>query len=258
MLNSLYISALGMQAQKSQLDVVSNNLTNTNSTGYKRERVDFSAMLDRQVQGVAATDPNALASMGRGTALSSLHRDLSQGELKSTGSPLDLAINGEGFFEVNLPEGRTAYVRGGSMKINDDGYLTTADGYALKSDVRIPTGASGLVIDAQGVVSAKLNGDTRTTELGRLQLVSFANNDALQYLGNGVFAAGENQEPLTRGAPQEGGLGGVESGKLEMSNVKLVDEMVALMMAQRVYELNSKVVQAADELMSLTNNLRRG
>ena len=253
MLNSLYISALGMQAQKSQLDVVSNNLANTNSVGYKRERVDFTAMLDRQVQSAAPDD-----NVARSTALSSLHRDLAQGELRSTGAPLDVAINGLGLLEIGLSNDRIGYVRGGSLRINADGYLTTADGHVLKSDVRVPAGASAITIDAKGVVSAKVGGDAQPTELGRLQLVAFANAEDMKYLGNGVFVAGEGQEPSARGNPDEDGLGSVASGMLEMSNVKLVDEMVSLMLAQRVYELNSKVVQAADELMAMTNNLRRG
>lgn len=252
MLNSFYISALGMQAQKSQLDVVSNNLANANSAGYKRERVDFSAMLDRQIQSVASDDKSA-----KTTSLSSLHRDLSQGELRATDSALDIAINGQGLLEIALPGDRPAYVRGGSFKVNADGFLTTDAGQLLKSDVRIPAATSDLAIDASGVVTARVGNDTRRTELGRLQLVQFANADALNYLGSGVFSAPEGIEPSVKGYPQEDGLGDIASGKLEMSNVKLVDEMVSLMMAQRVYELNSKVAQAADELMAMTNSLRR-
>jgi flagellar basal-body rod protein FlgG len=253
MLNALYISALGMHAQKSQLDVVSNNLANANSVGYKRERVDFSAMLDRQAQGISAD-----ADTGATGNLSPLRRDLSQGELRNTGAVLDVAINGLGVLEVNLSDDRVGYIRGGSLRINQDGYLTTADGHLLKADVRIPAGAVDLKIDAKGVVSAKLGNDSKAVELGRLQLVSFANAEDMDYLGSGLFVAGKDKAPALKGYPDEDGLGSLASGVLEMSNVKLVDEMVTLMLAQRVYELNSKVVQAADELMSMTNNLRRG
>lgn len=253
MLNSFYISALGMEAQKSQLDVVSNNLANTNTAGYKKERVDFSAMLDRQVQSVANDDKNAKAS----SALTSLHRDLSQGELRATNSALDLAVNGQGLIEVVLANDHPGYIRGGSLKINSDGFLTTSSGQLLKSDVRIPANAGALTIDAKGTVSAKLGNDVQATELGQLQLVQFANADNLNYLGNGVFSAPDGIEPSVKGAPQEDGLGSISSGYLEMSNVNLVDEMVAMMMAQRVYELNAKVAQASDELMAMTNSLRR-
>ena len=256
MLNSLYISALGMQVQKTQLDLVSNNLANTNTAGYKRERVDFSAMLDRQAQvgtsnGRHAGDPAAAAR-------SPLHRDLSQGELRATEAPLDVAINGTGLLEVRLSDDRVGYVRGGSLRINSDGYLTIASGELLKADIRVPANASDINIDARGVVTAKLGGEAQATELGRLQLVSFTNADMLAYLGNGVFTAAEGQEVATRGNPDEEGLGSIAGRKLEMSNVKVVDEMVSLMLAQRVYELNSKVVQAADELMAMATSLRRG
>lgn len=251
MLNSFYVAALGMQAQKSQLDVVSNNLSNANTAGYKRERVDFSAMLDRQVQGAAqASEANI--------KLSTLHRDLSQGELRASDSVLDIAINGQGLIEIELPGERSAYVRGGSMRLNADGFITTAAGYPLRSDVRVPPNASDLAIDGKGVVSARLGNDQQRTELGRLQLVHFAQLDQLDYQGNGVFIAPEGVDVAIKGHPQEDGLGAIAAGKLEMSNVKLVDEMVALMMSQRVYELNAKVAQAADELMSMTNSLRRG
>lgn len=255
MLNSFYVAALGMQAQKSQLDVVSNNLSNANTAGYKRERVDFSAMLDRQVQGAA---PNANANANASTQLSTLHRDLTQGELRTSDSVLDIAINGQGLIEIELPGERAAFVRGGSMRLNADGFLTTAAGYPLRSDVRVPPNASDLAIDAKGIVSARLGNEQQRTELGRLQLVHFAQLDRLDYQGNGIFTAPEGVDVALKGNPQEDGLGAIAAGKLEMSNVKLVDEMVALMMSQRVYELNAKVAQAADEIMSMTNGLRRG
>ena len=258
MLNSLYVSALGMHVQKSQLDVVSNNLANANTAGYKRERMDFSSVLDRQA-AFAAVDPSGATANAAGqVAQASLRRDLSQGELRPTDSALDVAINGPGFIEVQGSSGKAAYIRGGSLRIDADGYLATGDGHVLKADIRVPAGASQLNIDAKGVVTARLGGDAEATELGRLSLVAFANPDALIYRGNGLFEAGADQADPVRGQPEEDGLGAIASRKLEMSNVKLVDEMVSLMMAQRIYELNSKVVQASDELMSLTNNLRRG
>ena len=252
MLNSFYVAALGMQAQKSQLDVVSNNLSNANTAGYKRERIDFSAMLDRQVQGAAPTATNPSPK------LSTLHRDLTQGELRASDSVLDIAINGQGLIEIELPGERAAFVRGGSMRLNADGFLTTAAGYPLRSDVRVPPNASDLAIDAKGIVTARLGSDQQRTELGRMQLVHFAQLDRLDYQGNGIFTAPEGVDVAIKGHPQEDGLGAIAAGKLEISNVKLVDEMVALMMSQRVYELNAKVAQAADEVMSMTNSLRRG
>jgi flagellar basal-body rod protein FlgG len=251
MLNSFYVAALGMQAQKSQLDVVSNNLSNANTAGYKRERIDFSAMLDREAGSVAGKDAPSTAK------LSTIHRDLSQGELRATDSALDLAVSGQGFLEVALSDDRSGFIRGGSLHINSDGFLTTASGRLVKSDVRIPANAADLSIDSKGVVSARMGSDAQRTDLGRLQLVQFTNVDVLNYDGNGLFTAPDGIEPSVKGNPEEDGLGAIASGKLEMSNVKLVDEMVSLMMAQRVYELNAKVAQAADELMAMTNTLRR-
>lgn len=250
MLNALYVSALGMGVQKSQLDVVSNNLANTNTAGFKREKVDFSRVMEQQSVTSAMGEPSAQPQR--------LTRDLSQGELRSTGRALDVAINGAGFLEVQLAEGAIGYVRGGALRINADGYLTTESGRPLASDIRIPANASSLNISEAGVVTAVLGSDAAPTELGRLTVTAFANSDLLRYQGEGVFLADSGIEPSSRGAAQEEGRGAIVAGKLEMSNVKLVDEMVSLMMAQRVYELNSKVVQAADELMAMTNSLRRG
>lgn len=256
MLNALYISTLGMHAQKMQIDAVSNNLVNANTPGFKRERVEFSSILDRQTElgsgEVQSTGSEVSRSLGQ------LHRDLSQGQLRATDSALDLAINGAGFLEVQLDDQRIGYVRGGSMSINADGYLTTSDGRALKSDVRIPSGATQLHINAKGVVTARINGEASDTELGRLQLVAFANPESLNYLGGGVYESTSGTADPVRAEPGSDGLGSIESGKLEISNVKLVDEMVSLMLAQRVYELNSRVIQAADEVMGLNNSLRKG
>lgn len=256
MLNAFYISALGMQAQQSQLNVVSTNLSNTNTVAYKREMIDFSALLDRQTQAVGSTDKSVKDTRAN---LAATRYDMSQGTLRTTGAALDLAVNGAGMFEIALPDDKVGYVRGGSFKVNADGYLTTSAGQLLKTDIRIPTTATNLTVGSDGAVSAMLGNDTQPTELGRLQLVSFANPDALNYLGGGVYeAAAADAQPTIRGNPQETGLGSIAAGALENANVNLVDEMVTMMMAQRVYELNSKVAQAADEMMAMTNSLRRG
>jgi flagellar basal-body rod protein FlgG len=251
MLNSFYVATLGMQAQKLQLDVVASNLSNANTQGYKRERVDFSAFLDRQMQ-VSHSEASADSA-----AIVRRWRDLSQGELKTTNSSLDIAINGAGFLEVALTDDRVGYVAGGSLRVSDEGYLTTATGYRLKPELRIPSTARDLLVDGRGVVTATLGSDTRRTELGRLQLVTFSNVDNLVYDGGGIFTARDNVAPSSFGYPDESGFGRIEAGKLEMSNVKLVEEMVQLMLAQRVYELNSKILQASDEMMALNNSLRR-
>ncbi len=252
MLNSLYVAALGMHVQKSQIDTISTNLANANTPGFKRERADFSSVLDHQAVQNTAHAP------GTDQPAQTIRRDLTQGVLSSTNSMLDVAINGAGFIEVLLGDDRVGLVRGGSLRINEDGYLTTSDGRVLKSDIRIPANATQLSISAQGVVSAKLGSDDHATSLGQIQLVSFASPESLQYLGGGVYEAAQGQEPMAKSNPEQDGLGSLQAGKLEASNVNIVDEIVGMTMAQRVYELNSKVAQAADELMSMTNNLRKG
>ncbi|TAL22077.1 MAG: flagellar hook-basal body complex protein [Aquabacterium sp.] len=254
MLDSLYISAIGMQSQKTQLDAVANNMANANTPGYKRERVDFVGLMNHQTAAAEATD--AAGSADRTGSL--LRRDLSQGEVKTTGSALDLAINGAGFIEVRLSDDRIGYMRGGSLRISPDGFLSTSAGQVLRADIRVPSNASGLAIAADGTVTARLGSDTEATELGRIEVAAFSNPEALNYRGDGVYELAQDAtDAPVRGTPGTEGLGALASGKLEMSNVKLVDEMVSLMMAQRVYELNSRVAQAADELMGMANNLRR-
>lgn len=253
MLDAFYVSAVGMQAQKRQLDSVSSNLSNANTAGYKRERVDFGALLDRHLQPTAAPD-----TAGAQRPLAVTTRDLRQGELRATESPLDIAINGAGLIEVALPGGRMGYVRGGGLQVNQDGYLASPSGHVLAADIRVPASATNLRINQQGVVTVALPGSNDRVQLGQIQLVQFMSPEQLQYAGGGLFVAQEGAEPAVKAYPEEEGMGSIEAGRLEMSNVQLVDEMVALMMAQRVYELNAKVVQASDELMSMTNNLRRG
>lgn len=258
MLNSLYVAALGMQAQKLQLDVVSNNLANANTPGFKRERVDFSSILDQQAASSVETQSVVPANQVDAGVLGVVRRDLSQGQLRATDSDMDVSINGAGFIEIQLDDQRVGYVRGGRLSINENGYLTTSDGHLLKADVRIPSGATELKIDKNGAVTARLGSDASITELGRIPLVSFANPDSLSYLGSGAYEVSERTADPLRGMAGQDGLGEIASGKLEISNVKLVDEMVSLMLSQRVYELNSRVIQTTDEIMSLTNNLRRG
>lgn len=253
MLDALYISAIGLQAQKEQLDALANNLANVGTTAFKRQSIDFSAILDRAPagRGIDAVDlaearPNRL-----------LRVDLAAGEVHSTQRPLDVAIVGAGFVEVELPGERTGYSRAGSLQIDAEGRLSLVSGHALKADVRIPGDASDVQIHRDGNVTAMLRGDESPTVLGQIELAMFANPESLQYRGEGVFTADDaDAEPL-RARPGEEGAGELMAGNLEASNVRMVDEMVSLMLMQRVYELNSRVAQVADELMGMSNNMRR-
>lgn len=253
MLDALYISAIGLQAQKEQLDVLANNLSNAGTTAFKRQSVDFSAILDRAPasRGVDAVS-TADARQNR-----MMRVDLSQGEVRVTGRPLDLAIAGPGFLEIELPGNKTGYSRAGTLQINSEGGLSLASGHTLKADVRVPGGASGVEVLADGSVVATLSGDADPTVLGQLELAVFQNPESLQYRGDGVFMAPDDSAEPMRTRPGENGSGVLAVRSLEGSNVRMTDEMVSLMLMQRVYELNSRVAQIADELMGMTNNMRR-
>jgi flagellar basal-body rod protein FlgG len=253
MLDALYISATGLRAQQSQLDTLAGNISNVNTPAFKRQSMDFSAVLDRTPSGTGvAAAPSGSARRPLLTV------DWSHGDPKPTGRALDLAIVGNGFFEVEVANGETGYSRSGSLKPNADGGLSLASGHALKADIRIPAGAGQVEVSPDGTVMAMLPGDRTPTSVGRIELAVFANPESLIYRGEGVFTAPDGADDLVRAIPGEDGAGRLTSRSLEASNVRLVDEMVALMLMQRIYELNSKVAQASDELMGMSNNLRRG
>ncbi len=254
MLDALYISAIGLQAQKEQLDAAAGNLANVGTTAFKRQSVDFAAILDRAPAGNAIEGAEAGASQpGR-----VMRMDLTPGEVHSTGRALDVAIIGNGFLEVALPGETSGYSRVGALHVDADGVLGLLSGYALQGDIRVPSGASELQILPDGSVTALLEGDETATVLGQIELASFDNPEALEYRGEGIFTVPVNGAEPLRARPGEEGAGVLRSQSLEGSNVRMVDEMVSLLLMQRVYELNSRVAQAADEMMGMSNNLRRG
>jgi flagellar basal-body rod protein FlgG len=252
MLDALYISAIGLQAQKEQLDALASNLSNLSTPAFKRQSVDFAAILDRAParQGLDAVGDGQLRP-GRVVRI-----DQRQGELQATGRALDVAIVGPGFLEIALPGERTAYTRSGSLRIDADGALTAANGYPLTVDVRVPEGSNDLRIAPDGSVTAVLAGDSAPTLLGQIELAQFANPEALRYRGEGVFEAPADVEPV-RVRPGEEEHEPLVVGSLEGSNVNMTDSMVSLLLMQRIYELNSRVAQVADEMLGLSNNMRR-
>ncbi|HEY5759698.1 MAG TPA: flagellar hook-basal body complex protein [Steroidobacter sp.] len=253
MLDALYVAAIGLQAQKERLDTLANNLANFGTTAFKRQSVDFAALLDRAPHG-QRSDATSSADARPNRVL---RLDMSSGEVHGTGRGLDLAIIGEGYLEVELPSEQTGYTRVGSLQIGTDGRLGLLTGQALKADVRIPGDAREIEILGDGSVIGLLAGDAEPTTLGQIELARFANPEILEYRGEGVFIAPEGADPsLVR--PGEEGTAPFAVRSLEGSNVRMTDEMVSLMLMQRVYELNSRVAQVADELMGMTNNLRRG
>jgi flagellar basal-body rod protein FlgG len=251
-----------MRAHQTQVDTIANNVANVNTTGFRRETVSFSSVMAALQSG--ATNPlgnslgdNLLANLqSRGAgAIASLQLSTQGGELKQTEAPLDVAIDGNGFFEVTLPDGTPAYTRAGALSLDADGQLSSA-GLPLSARIAVPADASALRIAPDGRVSANLP-DRADVEIGHIELAAFANPGGLESIGNNLYRMTEASGEMLLGAPGESGQGMLRQGFLESSNVQLVDELVALMLAQRGFEMNSKIVQAADQMLGITNALYR-
>jgi flagellar basal-body rod protein FlgG len=258
--DSLYIAATGMQAQQLNVDTIANNLVNVNTAGFKAGRVSFMDLVYREL-GRAGSAPDAPGArglgQGTGVGVASLSKLFVQGDLKKTDVPLDLAIQGNGFFEVTQPDGTQAFTRGGSMQVNHDGFLVSADGYLLKPNVRVGNDFKQIQVSADGKVSVLASGSSTPFEAGRLEIANFANASGLVALGQNLYKSSDvSGDPVTL-KPGEDGAGTVAQGFVESSNVKMVDEMVNLMVAQRAYEMSVKVIQASDEMLAMSNNLRK-
>jgi|KBSMisStandDraft_5_1062788.scaffolds.fasta_scaffold320686_2 flagellar basal-body rod protein FlgG len=253
MLNAIYIAAIGLQAQKEVLDSSANNFANMNTVGFKRQTIDFSSILNRppvRFGGAAIAGTDEVSKRV-------LRSDMTPGALQQTGHPLDVAIAGSGFFEIELPDGAVGYSRGGSLHVNAGGDLSLSNGLALKAQLRIPSNVTALSILDDGSVVGTLPNSSSQSKLGQLELVSFADPEQLDYHGDGVYTAPENAPAPTRAHPGTEGMARLATGSVEASNVGMTNEMVSLMLTERVYELNSRVAQIADEMMGMANNLRR-
>jgi flagellar basal-body rod protein FlgG len=247
-----------MRAHQTQVDTIANNVANVNTVGFRRETVNFSSVMAALQSG--ATDPlgttlrENLQSRGAG-AIASLQLSTQAGELKQTQTPLDVAIDGRGFFEVLLPDGTPAYTRAGALSLNAEGMLSGA-GLPLSARIAIPADASALRITPDGRVVANV-ADRNDVELGNIELAAFANPGGLQSIGDNLYRPTDASGEMLSGTPGEAGNGTLRQGFLESSNVQLVDELVSLMLAQRGFEMNSKIVQAADQMLGITNSLYR-
>lgn len=260
MLRSLYSSASGMQSQQLSLDVISNNLANVNTSGFKKSKIEFQDLLYQtyRAPGAEQGGGNLLPTgmhIGHGSRPVATAKIFTTGDFSHTGEQLDIAIQGDGFFEVQLPDGTRAYTRDGAFKRAADGRITTSDGLVVQGGFQpIPTGTTDITISPNGDLSTRGSNGTQTF---KVTLVRFANPAGLEAVGRNLY-----RETPASGTPEignagENGFGSMEQGYLEMSNVKVVEEMVNLIIAQRAYEVNAKSVQAADEMMQLSNNLRR-
>jgi flagellar basal-body rod protein FlgG len=249
-----------MESQQLNLDVISNNLANVNTTGFKKSKIEFEDLLYQttNVPGADQGGGNQLPTgiqIGHGSKVVATSRIFTNGELTNTGEPLDVAINGDGFFEVQMPDGTTAYTRAGSLKTASDGRITTSDGLPILSGFQaIPSGTTNVTIAPTGQITyTSANGATSF----RVQLTRFINPNGLESMGQNLYKETLASGPPELGNPGENGFGQLDQGELEMSNVQVVEEMVNLIMAQRAYEVNSKAVQAADEMLQQGNNLKR-
>jgi flagellar basal-body rod protein FlgG len=257
---ALRAAATGMMAQQTRTEVIANNLANVNTAGFKRSRAQFEDLLYQTIQGtqvIGNTDAETLPAIqvGRGTRLAGVQRLHEQGPIEQTGRNLDVAIEGEGFFQVQLPNGELGYTRDGSFQISDQGVLVTSAGYAVQPPIQIPVDSSELTISNTGVVSVKRGMELLPVEVGRIELARFANPSGLLNLGQNMLAPTTASGQPVNGFPNDQGLGRLQQGSLEGSNVQIVQEMVEMIAAQRAYEINSKSIKTADEMGQIANNI---
>jgi flagellar basal-body rod protein FlgG len=259
MLDSFHIAAAGMNAQQSQVDVISNNLANVNTTAFKKSKVDFEDLMYRELHraGGMLASPDIGNPVGSGTAVASIAKVFTQGEIKNTERPLDLAIQGPGFLELMLADGTLAYTRTGNLQIDREGMLANSDGHLLNPAIRIPADSESLLIKPEGTVLVKLVGGDEPVEIGRLQLANFTNPAGLTPMGDNLYVPSHQSGDVFYVEPGQDGNGVLAQGFLEGSNVNLVEELTNLILAQRGYEMNAKAIQAADDMLSIVNNMRR-
>lgn len=254
MIDALYISASGLRSEQKQIDVISNNVANMHTPGFKRGRVNF---VDVATAGVAANVGAPMESNGNGTRIHSTSTIFTDGVMRATQNPLDLAIDGSGFFELEAENGGQVYTRDGQFRLDTEGYLVTVQGLRLSQPIQIPSDASNVRIAQNGEVTATLSGDTERTVLGNIELTAFAAADMLTSVGDNRYTANAAAGAPSYGRPGETGFGTVQQGFVELANVEMVEEMTALVLAQRAYQLNARVLQASDQILETINNLRR-
>jgi len=262
-MRALWTAASGMQAQQLTLDVVANNLANVQTAGFKRSRVDFQDLVYETLQapGASSAQGQEIPSgfqVGHGSRAVATQRLFIKGDLQQTGNSLDLAIEGDGFFQVALPSGDTGYTRAGTFKKNSQGQLVTSDGFSLQPQITIPQNATNVVIGVDGIVSVTVAGQAQPQQVGTIELVRFINPAGQQSQGRNIFLPTQASGDAITGTPGRDGLGTLIQGFVEGSNVNVVEEMVGLITSQRAYEINSRAIRTADEMMQTANNLIRG
>jgi flagellar basal-body rod protein FlgG len=261
-MRSLSVAATGMMAQQLHVEVISNNIANMTTTGYKRRRPEFQDLLYQSQRRIGAASSSegtvvpAGVQLGLGVRTAAVYRIHEQGDLVNTENSFDLAIQGDGYFVVELPSGEFAYTRSGNFQISPDGLLVSPDGYTVSPGITVPQDAVEVAINQEGLVSAKIAGQVEQVELGQLELASFVNEAGLEAIGSNLLLETAASGPALAGPPGTDGLGTVLQGFLESSNIKPVQEITALIAAQRAYDMNSKVISASDEMMATVTQLR--
>ncbi|MFG6448138.1 flagellar basal-body rod protein FlgG [Roseateles sp. BYS180W] len=254
MIRSLWIAKTGMEAQQTQLDTISHNLSNVSTNGYKRSHAVFEDLIYQNLRqsGGATTEQTQLPTglqMGLGVRPVATSRIFSQGNLQQTTNNLDMAVKGNGFFQIQMPDGTTAYTRDGAFQLNAGGQIVTNNGYTLLPGIVVPPDTKSLTISQDGIVTVTVGTNPAPQQLGQLQLASFINPAGLEPLGQNLFAETVSSGTPNAGAPMANGLGGLQQGFLETSNVNVVEELVSMIQTQRAYELNSKAVQTSDQML---------
>lgn len=262
MIRALFTAATGMAAQQLHIDVTANNLANVNTTGFKRSRADFQDLLYQNLRQAGAASSNQTEiptgiQVGLGARTAAVQRLFTQGDFQQTQNPLDLAIDGAGFYQVLRPSGEVAYTRAGAFKLDSQGRIVNSDGFPLEPEITIPNDAISITIGTDGTVSVLRAGEQAAQQVGQIRLVNFPNPAGLVGLGRSLFQISTASGEPIEGTAGQDGLGGISQGILEVSNVSVVEEMINLITAQRAYEINSRAIQAADEMLQTASNLRR-
>lgn len=255
---ALWISKTGLDAQQTGISVISNNLANVNTVGFKRGRAVFEDLLYQTVQQPGGqTSQNTVSPsglmLGTGVRINATQKTFSNGSVLQTDNPLDLAVNGRGFFQVSMPDGTVAFTRNGQFQLDQQGQMVTSNGYVVQPPITIPQGAKSVTVSADGIVSALAAGAAAPTQVGTLQITDFINPAGLQPIGENLFAETVASGTPTAGNPGQNGLGRLMQGSLEASNVNVVEELVNMIETQRAYEMNSKAIETVDSMLQYVN-----
>ncbi|MFQ5454938.1 MAG: flagellar basal-body rod protein FlgG [Nitrospirota bacterium] len=262
MIRSLYIAASGMGAQQINIDIISNNLANVNTVGFKKSRGDFQDLLYLTLRvagapsGTGTQVPTGI-QIGSGVRPVAVQKLFVQGDFQNTQNDLDLAIEGDGFFQIVKPDGTLSYTRAGTFKRDSEGRIVTSDGYLLEPEISIPNNVINITIGTDGVVSVLTAGSSTPTEIGRIELAKFVNPSGLNSIGRNLYIPTAASGEPTIGTPGQDGFGTLAQGFIEASNVNIAEELINMIIGQRAYEINSKAIQTSDEMLQMANNIKR-